>query len=95
MEIDRRSIALAGVRAARTELCRADGLLRRAISVAARQGVAPEHLAGAAGTSVATVKHIVDGQAPSSAQSADPRAVSRADEPARDSVTATGTERER
>lgn len=84
--IDRLSIALAGVRAARAETYRADGLLRRAIRVAARQGVAPEHLAGAAGTSVATVKHIVGGRVASGAQDADSRPMNRADEATRRSA---------
>jgi len=56
---DRGTIALAGVRAARHELCRASGLLRRAIALAATQDVSPEALAWAAGTSVERVRRIV------------------------------------
>jgi hypothetical protein len=56
--IDRGTVALAGVRAARHELCRASGLLRRAIALAAAQDVSPEALAQAAGTSVDRVRGI-------------------------------------
>jgi hypothetical protein len=56
--VNRGTIALAGVRAARQELCRASGLLRRAIALAATQDVSPEALARAAGTSVDRVRRI-------------------------------------
>jgi len=55
---DRGTIALAGVRAARHELCRAGGLLRRAIALAAAQDVPAEQLARAAGTSVEQVRRV-------------------------------------
>lgn len=58
MPADRRTIALASVRAARHELYRARGLLRRAIRVAASEDVSPEQLAKAAGTSVDQVQRI-------------------------------------
>jgi len=56
--VDRGPVALAGVRAARYEVCRANRLLRRAIALAATQDVAPEALARAAGTSVERVRRI-------------------------------------
>lgn len=55
---DRGTIALAGVRAARGELCRAAGLLRRAIRLAAAQDVSAEQLARAAGSSIEQVRRI-------------------------------------
>lgn len=55
---DRATIALAGVRAARHELRRASGLLRRAIALAATQDVSAEQLAKAAGTSVERVRRV-------------------------------------
>jgi hypothetical protein len=56
--VDRGTIALAGVRAARGELCRAAGLLRRAIHLAATQDVSAEQLASAAGTSVEQIRRV-------------------------------------
>jgi len=56
--VNHRTIALAGVRAARAELCRAAGLLRRAIALAATQDVSAEHVASAAGISVEHVQRI-------------------------------------
>lgn len=56
--VDRGTVALAGVRAAHQEFCRASGLLRRAIALAATQDVSPEALARAAGTSVDRVRLI-------------------------------------
>lgn len=58
MPVDSPTIALAGVRAARGELCRAAGLLRHAIRAAAGQGVSVQRLARAAGTSVDEVRRI-------------------------------------
>jgi hypothetical protein len=58
MPVDRPTIALAGVRAARGELCRAAGLLHQAIRAAAGEGVAVERLARAAGASVDEVQRI-------------------------------------
>jgi len=58
MSADRPTIALAGVRAARGEVCRAAGLLRQAIHVAAGEGVSVERLAQAAGTSIDQVQLI-------------------------------------
>lgn len=58
MSADRFTIALAGVRAARGELCRAAGLLDHAIRVAAGQGVPIERLAEAAGSSIDQVQRI-------------------------------------
>lgn len=72
MILDRGTIALAGVRAARGELCRAAGLLRRAIRLAATQDVSTEHLARAAGTSVQQIQRIA-------AEPDDPHAGARAD----------------
>lgn len=59
MPVDVRAIVLSGVRAARNERCRADGLLLRAIQVAATHGIEAEELAGAAGTSVEEIDRIV------------------------------------
>ncbi len=59
MPADVRTIVLSGVRAARNERCRADGLLLRAIEVAATHGIEAEVLAGAAGTSVEEIDRIV------------------------------------
>jgi hypothetical protein len=58
MPVDRPTIALAGVRAARGELCRAAGLLHQAIRAAAGEGIAAERVARAAGTSVDEVQRI-------------------------------------
>jgi len=58
MPVDRPTIALAGVRAARGELCRAAGLLHQAIRAAAGEGVSVQRLARAAGTSVDEVQRI-------------------------------------
>jgi len=58
LPVDRPTIALAGVRAARGELCRAAGLLRHAIRAAAGEGVSVQRLARAAGTSVDQVRRI-------------------------------------
>lgn len=71
MPADRVTIALAGVRAARYELHRASGLLRRAIRVAATHDASAEQVARAAGTSVDQVRRIATGCGEPAAQRAD------------------------
>jgi hypothetical protein len=71
---DAPTIALAGVRAARGEVCRAAGLLRQAIHAAAGAGVPVERLAQAAGTSVDAIQRIARGPCESRDGNAGPRA---------------------